>query len=103
MMITCPNCRVITAVNDNVGDFVHNCNTPAAPEAYKKEDFPRLGNSEGDDIVSEKQGDIVSAGLPDKAGVRSRLEGIKIPELSRRGNNVSTTRERSHFEYIQLS
>jgi len=97
----CPRCNQRYARMEHTGDFEHTCNS--GNNTLDQEDKKVIGSWQ-DYTGSESLtiGDVYAKALGVKnQGQRSEIEGTRIPDYTRRGNNADITRQRQHIESIE--
>lgn len=96
----CPRCNRRFISEDNVVDFVHECNSLSP--VLDNEDVVKMGNwtdYTGTGVVNNAN----LQGAENKLfGTRADIEGENIEDDTRRGNRGSTHRVRQHLEFIKL-
>ena len=105
-IIFCPHCQARVLVDKHIGDFVHKCaDNPDTSDSLKQDDVVVVGNWEDYDGSGTKapQAVLNQGAANELQGTRAAIEfGEDEEETTSRGNRVSTHRQRSHLEYINL-
>ena len=98
----CPNCNQRYVVDNNITDYVHQCNSGNLIK--DEEDIVVVGNWEDDSgsrIVPPQQ--VLMQGLQNELqGTRAELDGQRKQAMTIRGKRASTHRQRKHLEFINL-
>lgn len=99
----CPNCNQVFAYMEHSGDYVHDCQDLQPVSALTQEDLVVYGKWE-DYTGSGTEKTNFMLGADDKLqGTKSFIEGARSEEVTRRGNNLATTRSRAKLQYIELN
>ena len=88
----------------HTGDFIHNCNTPEAIDVAKQDDVVVIGNATDFDgtFTAQNPQAVFQQGIENEfQGTRAGLEGADFEGVTIRGNRQRTTRQRTHYEYIE--
>jgi len=97
----CPRCNRRFITEDNITDFVHECN--ANVSAIDQEDVPVIGDWE-DYTGSATVNNALLQGSENKLwGTRADIEGEDLDPVTQRGVSASTHRSRQHLEFIKLN
>lgn len=100
MIHICPRCNRRFVSEDNVVDFVHECNSLSP--VLDNEDVVVVGNW-SDYTGSASVNNPMMQGVVNKLfGTRADIEGEDIEKFTRRGVRGSTHRTRQHLEFIKL-
>ena len=86
----CPNCLRVIATDPHCGgDFEHQCDSGnlTLDQEDIKEIRVRSWNYQGADDVTDPI---------------AKIEGCKVPQVTPRGNNASTTYQRQHYEIFNI-
>ena len=96
----CPRCNQRFIVNENVEDFVHECNSGNA--TLDNEDILVIGDWE--DYTGSGFGQNINMqGIGNKLfGTRAWIEGYRKENVTSRGNPSDVSRTRQHLEFIKL-
>ena len=98
----CPRCNQRYIVDNNVGDYIHNCNSGNL--ALDQEDITIIGNWEDYDGIGTKPAQaVLMQGVENQLqGTRAEIEGENKEGVTRRGQRASTHRQRQHLQFIDL-
>jgi len=100
MIRICPRCNRRYITEDNIIDFVHDCN--AGIPAIDNEDVAVIGNwvdFTGSGVVNNP---MMQGAVNKLWGTRAHLEGGDLDPITTRGKRASTHRVRQHKEFIKL-
>ena len=105
MIKICPVCNTRIVVQENSGDFVHDCRRSSS-EVLANEDVVKLGNFEdyaGSGVIPKAQVVNQGAGVTNRyRGTRAFIEdGEMFGGVTSRGKNLQTHRTRHKLAYIK--
>lgn len=98
----CPNCNERYIVDNNTGDYIHECNS--GNNTLDQEDVVVIGKWEDytGSNFNIKPSEVMLQGAANKLfGTRADIEGEDVETRTRRGQRSSTRRQRQHLQYIK--
>lgn len=99
----CPRCQKRIGFMQNIGDFVHSCDSGNA--TLDNEDVPYIGGGSdytGDITIRTRK--MMLQGAENKLGAnRAATQGGKTHSYTARGKRTSTHRTRQHLQYIETN